>query len=88
MAVELHIKLDMTLLNQLQKLSSQLYNYLQTIKSFVVKISTHRKCCELIIPQVPGMGDKKVSIENYLRSMIIFQKKLYCPVAAYLPIMQ
>lgn len=63
------IKLEMILLNQLQKLSSRLYNYLQSIKSFVVKISTHRKCCELIIPKVPGMSDKKASNENYLRSI-------------------
>ena len=69
MAVELHIKLKMTLLNQLQKLSSQFYTHLQSIKSFVVKISTHRKCCELIIPKVPRMGEKKESIEHYLRGI-------------------
>lgn len=81
-ALELHITLEQwTSLNQLEKHSSWFYNYLQLIKPFVVKIATRWKCCELIIPKVPGMVDKKVS--RLFKPVL--QKKSYCSLAATSP---
>lgn len=88
MAIERILHWNMTSLNQLQKHSSQFYNYLQSIKPFIVKISTHWKCCELIISKVPGMGNKKVS---KLFKKDILQKNLSFSLTAtfpHLPLMQ